>query len=432
MINRTMSKKIYFFLILGIFLLFVISDVIADPWPTFSKINNLKETKITSDQTPLVFNILSPTNGHTYDNKVKVSYFLDPLDANVTFWLNDTILSVSNNSYISLSIRGVYNLTGIASYGDNNASQTVFFIFLVPLDAKFKVTNPPPYPIYGSNKNTRYYVFAPNDTISLLVNFSEFSKNFTIELQISNLTKVESSKTLYIRTYERFTLTSANYTWLNQSTINLIIEPIFTNYTLPPIVDENDPRYYSPDSPPRDGYSYYSIMFQMWSSINSDFLNTTYYFGRDYYSPVVQILDTYSFSGFLSEPQKGVVYPHIAIFDSSDILLNKTAILLDGQKIADGEDFYRIVNGDYRIDLLLDTTLYTNGQHNLTILTSDIYHHSTVQTFLFIIYNPSVTTNPPTQTTNTPYFPLISIFSTLVFYAILRSRRKRQDLSSNP
>ncbi len=420
-----MSKKIYFFLILGIFLLFVISDVIADPWPTFSKINNLKETKITSDQTPLVFNILSPSNGHTYDNKVKVSYFLDPLDANVTFWLNDTILSVSNNSYLSLSIRGVYNLTGIASYGDNNASQTVFFIFLVPLDAKFKVTNPPPYPIYGSNKNTRYYVFAPNDTISLLVNFSEFNKNISIELQISNFTKVENETWLYKRTYERFTLTSANYTWLNQSTINLFIEPIFSNYTLPPIIDENDPRYYSPDFPPEDGYSYYSIMFQMWSSINSDFLNTTYYFGRDYYSPVVQILDTYSFSGFLSEPQKGVVYPHIAIFDSSDILLNKTAILLDGQKIADGEDFYRIVNGDYRIDLLLDTTLYTNGQHNLTILTSDIYHHSTVQTFLFIIYNPSVTTNPPTQTTNTPYFPLISIFSTLVFYAILRSRRKR-------
>ena len=172
---------------------------------------------------------------------------------------------------------------------------------------------------------------------------------------------------------------------MNQSTINLIIEPIFTNYTLPPIVDENDPRYYSPDSPPRDGYSYYSIMFQMWSSINSDYLNSTYYFGRDYYSPVVQILDTYSFSGFLSEPQKGVVYPHIAIFDSSDILLNKTVILLDGQKIADGEDFYRIVNGDYRIDLLLDTTLYTNGQHNLTILTSDIYHHSTVLSKHFLL-----------------------------------------------
>jgi len=262
-------------------------------------------------------------------------------------------------------------------------------------------------------------------SLFLLVNFSEFNKNISIELQILNLTKVESSKTLYKRTYERFTLTSANYTWLNQSTINLLIEPIFTNYTLPPIVDENDPRYYSPDSPPWDGYSYYSIMFQMCSSINSDFLNTTYYFGRDYYSPVVQILDTYSFSGFLSEPQKGVVYPHIAIFDSSDILLTKTAILLDGQKIADGEDFYRIVNGDYRIDLLLDTTLYTNGQHNLTILTSDIYHHSTVQTFLFIIYNPPETTNPPLQTTSTPYFPIIGIFSTLVLYSVLLSRRKR-------
>ncbi|UJG43550.1 MAG: hypothetical protein K9W46_14415 [Candidatus Heimdallarchaeum endolithica] len=407
-------------------------DVIADIEHTISNVNNFKETKITSEQTPLVFHILSPTNGRTYDNKVKVSYFLDPLDANVTFWLNDTLLSVSNNSYISLSIRGVYNLTGIASYGDNNVSQTVLFVFLVPLDAKFKVTNPPPYPIYGSNKNTKYYVFAPNDTISLLVNFSEFSKNFTIELKVWNLTQVENETWMYKHTYERFTLTSANYTWLNQSTINLFIEPIFSNYTLPPIIDENDPRYYSPDFPPEDGYSYYSIMFQMWSSINSDYLNSTYYFGRDYYSPVVQILDAYSFSGFLSEPQKGVVYPHIAIFDSSDILLNKTVILLDGQKIADGEDFYRIINGDYRIDLLLDTTLYTNGQHNLTILTSDIYHHSTVQTFLFIIYNPLETTNSPLQTTSTPYFPFIGIISTLVLYTILRSRRKRQDLSSNP
>ncbi|MHA1204982.1 MAG: hypothetical protein ACTSSL_08605 [Candidatus Heimdallarchaeaceae archaeon] len=371
--------------ILSIFLLLIMSGVIAYPGHTLSKIKNLEELEVTSDQTPLVFRILSPTNGHTYYNKVKISYFLDPIDANVTFWLNDTLLSVSNNSYLSLSFRGVYNLTGITSYKDYNVSQTVFFVFLVPLNTKFKLTNLPPYPIYGSNKNIIYYVFAPNDTISLLVNFSEFNKNIPIELQILNLTRVESSKTLYKRTYERFTLTSANYTWLNQSTINLLIEPIFTNYTLPPIVDENEPRYYSPDSPLWDGYSYYSIMFQMWSSINSDYLNSTYYFGRDYYSPVVQILDTYSFSGFLSEPQKGVVYPHIAIFDSSDILLNKTVILLDSQKIADGEDFYRIVNGDYRIDLLLDTTLYTNGQHNLTILTSDIYHHSTVLSKHFLL-----------------------------------------------
>ncbi|MHA1399819.1 MAG: hypothetical protein ACTSQE_05705 [Candidatus Heimdallarchaeaceae archaeon] len=412
-----------------ILLYFTISNVRGIMVGSNLGFNEIKEDQTISEQSSMLFQILSPINGTIYNitnNKnVKVSYILDPIDANVTFWLNNTLLSVSNNSNITLSFKGTYNLTAIASYGDNIVHQVVFFTALAPLEAQIKLLNPPGYRSGWSQGNNRVYVFSPNTTISLLVTFTELNANFSLDLRTVNLTKIENETWLHERNYTSFALGSANYTWLNQSTINLLIDPLFSNYTIQPFgaSENNWGNYYSIGNLlPMDGYSQYELVIHMWSSLFfEEYVNTTYRFGRDYYSPIVTI---HSPDDFLTVPQSGVVSPILYFWDSSDILCNETTIYIDGQKVADGRNLSYINNGFYTFSLILDTIQYTNGQHNITIITSDIYHHSTVQTFLFYIFNPTKTTNPP-PTTDTTYSPFIGILTALLLYSKIHTRRKR-------
>ncbi len=367
----------------------------------------------------LVFQILSPENNKTYHIRykktpyenpqpLKMVYYLSISEANVTFWLNGTILTNTGNySDLPIIYRGYYNLTGVASFNGETIISTVTFLGLPPMEILFEYKELPfqDFPLYQ--------VFSPNETVSVFITPRE--KNITLEISCyAPIFGVEEDL------YPYFPITSSNYTWWNDTTILLQVEPLVDFYEhTDPILEEY--RAYVP----LDGFSETRINVTTFSNLEEGIIGKDVVsVSRDYYAPYIYLQDS---QDFFTEKQSGAVTLNFRILDASPLIEDSFELYINdiyhsGKESISAKD---PMNLFFKIETEINTLDYEDGYNDLTIIISDYHNHTRVLTVEFYIENEVPTIPQPTSTNSqgSSFLILLVFTGMLQFYKRLRIKK---------
>ncbi|MHA1667692.1 MAG: hypothetical protein ACTSUR_03450 [Candidatus Heimdallarchaeaceae archaeon] len=358
----------------------------------------------------LKLEIISPLNNTTYyprpDNPLRLIYTIQPQGANISIWLNGSlVVNKGNFTILPVFFRTNYNLTMKADYLNYSTIKKTFFKALGPLgvqfEFKFKPYNSSMF-VQDNNMGYKYpfYIYAPNVTIPIFIKFSEFSPNFFLRLE----------------TDREIIPIKSNYTWWNSSTILLCLDPLVSFYERDPLIDE---WRFNPF--PDDGFSYYILTVILNSTlVEGEQTKSICKISRDFYSPYIDIF--LSNQDFLILYQKGTVTVNFNLLDSSPLIYETFLIDLDGEKLQETEYMIiKIQDNQYTLSINLDTAKYSDGVHSLHIQIKDFYNHSSEKYFIFTIDNKSATLTP-----NKSNIGLLAVIIAIPVLGLLKKQRHKK------
>lgn len=312
----------------------------------------------------LIFYILSPENDSVFFDQPIFAYYISTMEASLSFWLNGSIVSnLVNNSILPLTYRGWYNLTGVAIFNSSFITHQVIFGYFPDLSINVSYTAcylNTWFHIYGYESDS-IPTYGINETITFFVQPNEKNEtlNITIEYGVQDVLPLDEG----------------NYTWVNSTTLQITIEPLIRNSPMP-------------------SYLVHKMIFNMSSILPNSYNSQNFYFFRNVVPP--QIIP-FEHENFLIATLSGAAYGHFYIWSMISELVN-ISIYLDGFLILDEYN----KNG-FRIEyftIIIDTTLYSNGNHILEILVTDFFNLTSKVEYILDFFNHE-STNSTTETTTT-------------------------------
>ena len=324
-----------------------------------------------------IFYFITPENKSILYEIPFLSYFLSNLSAQLEFYLNGSVLENNlNNTALNLKIRGNYNLTGSIQSNNDTVVESVFFGYfpIVSLDLSYDTIYYNDF-IHPSDYSQPIPCYKHNETVFLQAIVNE--KNITLDILISY--KVSSNL------YE---LNSNNFTWVNETCFNLVIQPLEFNATT------------------------HKLIFNVTSSLLNGTNSIIFYFYRAINPPFVAP-DQYE--NFVNTVHKGIVQGHFTVWRGISDLTN-ISVFLDSQLI----QYYYNQNGieDFPgyLTLVIDTTQYEDGEHELRIIVTDFFNLTTDMSYVLTF------DNSKTPTDGTPTMPVylkVILISSSVIVVVL-------------
>lgn len=323
-----------------------------------------------------IFYIMAPENNSIIYEMPILSYYLNNISAQLEFYLNGSFISNTlNNTDLILSVRGYYNLTGIAQSNNDTVVESVFFSYFPVISIDFSYNT-----IYHNDffhfpdYSSPIPCYTYDETVLLQASFNE--KNNSLNLLIH----YQVSSNLY-------ELDSSNFTWTNDTCLNLIIEPLNFNVTT------------------------HKLVFDVTSSLPNGTNSIKFYFFRAVVPPLVEP-DAYE--NFVNTIHSGTVQGHFQVFRGISDLTN-ISVFLDNQLI----QYYYNKNGieDFSgiLTITINTTQYEDGEHELRIIVTDFFNLTTDNNYLLTFDNFMTPTNePPTM----PLYLRIILISLSVIVAV--------------
>jgi len=350
--------------------------------------SRVEQVELNTINTDFSFYFISPENNSIYDEDITLSYFLSELSASLTFYLNDSYISdIQNNTILPLTRRGKYNLTGVTTFNNTEITETVIFSFYPIVNADFSYNaiflNNWDSHTGASNHPTPCYKH--DDPVLLQFKINELNDTFTLNASYEALVRPS---------YTTYDLGPINITWIDTSTLSILINPLSENFTV------NRVRL----------------------DINSILPNGTntilFYFYRAVNPPTV-VPDPYA--NFVGGTHSGQVQGYFEVWRS---ISNLTSIFvyLDGDEILS----YNENNiGDFTglLAISIDTTKYANGVHELQIIVTDFFNLTSLNIYSLTFNNGITTTNGTPTDTSFPISYLLSIVMLTVVATAFKRKR---------
>jgi len=350
---------------------------------THSKIDQLKTNTVNNN---LSFYLISPENNTTYVEDINCSYFLSEPSATLTFYLNGSTIPIPlNNSVLPLSLRGEYNLTGVAYFNNTEILDTVIFSYypVVNADISYDAIFLNDWFIIAGATNHPTPCYKHNEPVLLNVQINEVNDTFSL-------------KASYIAVYRTQVLGESNITWIDTNTLSILIEPISENTTMHWVkLDIN------------------SILPNGKKTIN-------FFFFRAVKPPEVWP-DTYA--NFVGGTHSGQVQGNFEVWR---MISNLTGIFvyLDGDEILSYNE-NNISDFTGLLVISIDTTKYANGVHELQIIVTDFFNLTSLNIYSLTFNNEIIPTNGTPTNTSFPVNYLVSLIILSVVITSLKRKRKR-------
>ncbi len=366
-------------------ILFFASTLITCSNEAYSGVKQVGVNTINND---FSFYFISPENNSIYDENITLSYFLSELSASLTFYLNDSVISdIQNNTILPLTRRGRYNITGVASFNSSEIIETVIFSFYPIVNADFSydsifLNNWDSY-IAASNHPTPCYKH--DDPVLLQFKINEINDTFTIN----------ASYEAYVGpSYIIYDLGPTNITWIDTSTLSILINPLSENFTVN------------------------RVRLDINSTLPNGANTILFYFYRAINPPTVRPI---IYANFVGGTHSGQVQGNFEVWRS---ISNLTSIFvyLDGEEIL---SFDENNIGDFTglLTISIDTTKYSNGVHELKIIVTDFFNLTSLNIYSLTFNNEITPTNgTPTDTSFSISYLLSIVMLTVVITTFKRKR----------
>ncbi len=350
--------------------------------------SGVKQVGVNTIDNDFSFYSVSPENNSVYDENVTLSYYLSELSASLTFYLNDSVISdIQNNTILPLTRRGRYNLTGVASFNSSEIIETVIFSFYPIVNADFSYDS-----IFLNNwdshtgaSNHPTPCYKHDDPVLLQFKINEINDTFTIN----------ASYEAYVEpSYTTYDLGPTNITWIDTSTLSILINPLSENFTV------------------------HRVRLDIDSTLPNGTNTILFYFYRAISPPTVRP-DIYA--NFVGGTHSGQVQGNFEVWRS---ISNLTSIFvyLDGEEILSYEENNI---GDFTglLAISIDTTKYSNGVHELKIIVTDFFNLTSLNIYSLTFNNEITPTNgTPTDTS----FSISYLLSIVMLTVVLTSFKRKK------
>ena len=307
------------------------------------------------------FYFINPENNTIYEEEPKLKYYISPVSASIQFYINGTEYNnLINETELPVEYRGTYNLTGLAEYNENKIVSTIFFSFfpLISMEIVHNASYETNFVIpYGYNESF-IPCYSLNEQITLFASFNE--RNSTLEIEIK-----------YFYSNEKYSLTNENFSWIDDLTVKIMIEPVSINSTM------------------------HRLLFKFTSTLPQTNFNKTFWFYR---AVLPLYIEPHFYENFISQPLSGIATGHFNVIYGISYLIN-ISVYLDGTLILYEYDPEGIVDYLGYITVTIDTTKYEDGNHSLTIIVKDYFNITASETYILTFRN---TLQPTNNTTENP------------------------------